>query len=66
MRKRRTNADRLCDVLNDMGIRATNLGGTPRKPDKVRTPPPRIEQTRRRALKEIFRISDNAKRLTSK
>lgn len=65
MKKRRTNADRLCDVLNDMGIRTTNLGGTPRKLDKVRTPP-LIEKTRRRALKEIFRIADNAKRLTSK
>ena len=65
MKKRRTNADRLCDVLNDMGIRATNLGATPRKQDKERTPQP-VEKARRRALKEIFRISDNAKRLTSK
>jgi len=60
MRKRATNLDRLCDVLNELGIRTTNVTPTSRRPSK-----PQIEKARRRSLKEITRISGNAKRLTS-
>jgi hypothetical protein len=49
MRKRPTNADRLCDVLNGMGIRTTNVGRTARRRADVRTPE-QVEDARRQSL----------------
>jgi len=65
MRKRPTNIDGLCDTLNAMGIRTTMLGCTEAKPNETQISRS-VKKTRRRALKEISRISANAKRLTSR
>ena len=65
MRRRPTTTDLLGDALNDMGIRTTNLGRTARGPGRARILR-LVEKARRRALEEIFRIADNAKRLTVK
>ena len=66
MRKRRTNIERLCDVLSEMGIRTTVVGNAEEKRGLVFQALCAIEKARRDAVKEIDRISGNAKRLTSR
>lgn len=65
MKRRRTNIEGLCDALNGMGIRTTNLDRTASKAGLIPTVR-QVEKARRRSLKEIYRISRNAKRLTSR
>lgn len=65
MRRRLTNIDGLCDALNAMGIRTTILDSTASTSGKVNSVR-QVEKARRQSLKEISRISRNAKRLTSR
>jgi hypothetical protein len=65
MKRDRTNIEGLCDALNQIGIRTTIPGGTEAKPKEKQTSRS-VEKARRRAVKEISRISGNAKRLISR
>ena len=65
MKRRPTNLEGLCDALNGMGIRTTVIGRTEAKLTEKQTGRS-VKKARRRMLKEIGRISGNAKRLTSK
>ena len=66
MRMRRTNIEGLCDALNEMGIKTSILGSATKKNDLVSQALRETEKARRRAVKEIVRISGNAKRPTSR
>ena len=66
MRKRRTNIEGLCDALNEIGINTSIPGGTATKHNLISRSLRETEKARRRAVKEIARISGNAKRPTSR
>ena len=66
MRKRRTNIEGLCDALNEMGIKTSILGSATTKNNLVSQALRETEKARRRAVKEIVRISGNAKRPPSR
>ena len=65
MERHPTNIEGLCEALNGMGIRTTVISRAEAKPNKKQTQRS-VEEARRRASKEIARISANSKRLTSR
>ena len=65
-KRHRTNIEGLCDALNEMGIRTSIPGDAAPKDNLISRSLRETEKARRRAVKEISRISGNAKRGTSK
>lgn len=62
MRKGQINTERLCDVLNEMGIKTSIPGGVTTKHNLLSRSLSATEKARRLAVKEIGRISGNVKR----
>ena len=65
MRRVPTNIEGLCDALNAIGIRTTVIGPAEAEPNELQTSRT-LERARRKSLKEIARISGNAKRFASR
>ncbi len=66
MRKHRSNIEGLCDALNEIGIETSIVGSAAPKDSLIAQAIHKTEKARRPKVKEIGRISGNAKRLTSK
>ena len=61
MKDMRSTTERLCDMLNEMGIRTTIVGREEAKSD-MRPNSGEVESAHRQALEEITRIGRNSKR----
>jgi hypothetical protein len=66
MTERRSDPERLVEVLNQTGIRTSIAGGLAPKDNLVSQAIRVTEEARKTADKEIARIAGNAKRPTSK
>ncbi len=66
MKERSTNIEGLCEALNALGIKTSIPSGAATKHNLVSRSLRETDKARRRAVKEIGRISGNAKRFTSK
>ena len=65
-KRRRTNIEGLCDALNEMGIKTSIVRSVATKDSLIAQAIRKTENVRLRAVKEISRISGNAKRFTSR
>jgi hypothetical protein len=65
-KRRRTNIERLCDALNEMGIKTSIPRSIATKDSLVAQAIRKTENARRQAVKEIGRISNNACKCRSK
>jgi hypothetical protein len=66
MKRDRTNIEGLCDALNEMGIKTSIVRSVATKDSLIAQAIRKTENVRLRAVKEISRISGNAKRFTSR
>jgi hypothetical protein len=65
-KRHRTNIEGLCDALNEMGIKTSIVRSVATKDSLIAQAIRKTENVRLRAVKEISRISGNAKRFTSR